>query len=149
MATSSHSRGLLKAAHNGQDPGNLGGAQGHDRSPDEVAISGSPISSHCTLVGQKKCYSEQPLGHIEYLNRYILQLLKNLLCALITKLKIPQALIVDLRFQVRGRTTCVRFPHVLKISLTCLPSSSPRPTDWVCPLQGEAFCLLHRIRLHS
>lgn len=54
METSSLSRGLLKAAHNGQDPGNPGGAQGHDRGPDEVAISGSPISSHCTLVGQKK-----------------------------------------------------------------------------------------------
>lgn len=45
-------------------------------SPDIMATSWSPISSHCISAGQK-CYSEQLLSRIGYFNRYILQALKT------------------------------------------------------------------------
>lgn len=65
--------------------------------------------------------------------------LGNLLCALITKLKIPQGLVVNLRFQFKGRTTCVHFPNILKIAL--IISHSP-PLTGSHHLNADAFWLL-------
>lgn len=88
-----------------------------------MAISGSPTSSHCILVEQT-CYSEQTLGHTEYLKDTFYDPWKPPLCP-DNKAKNTTGLGSEFEIPIQRQDHVCAFPEHSEDCLDHLTFSSP------------------------